>query len=243
MALGRACVWCASRSLRCPSVALRLGHLLPLQGLALVAMEWAGLGEEAEREAPHAIARHTRRDGLKTRRRLHRLRRLSEAVKKKRGIHSQTARRGTPESGATPRRRRRTIVASRLVADRTARSGQQRVRVGCWNVRGFGGRFSRTDPWVKRECLFRIFETRKWNAVLLSDVAYPTAGVYEYRTARQVWTVVTQGRVAIALDAVWTRRWRDSGAVQYSAGGVRSGRSCRGISVFLGREGHRRGGI
>ncbi|CAK0853303.1 unnamed protein product [Prorocentrum cordatum] len=86
----------------------------------------------------------------------------------------------------------------------------------------------------QRECLFRIFETRKWNAVLLSDVAYPTAGVYEYRTAHQVWTVVTQGRVAIALDAVWTRRWRDSGAVQYSAGGARSGRSCRGISVFLG---------
>eukprot|EP00969_Alexandrium_andersonii_P113351 5009224-Alexandrium_andersonii.AAC.1 len=75
---------------------------------------------------------------------------------------------------------------------------------------------------------------------MMSDVAFPTNGVKEYRTDRQVWTIVVQGKVAIALDERWADRWHRAGAtVRCAKGG--SDRSNRVMLISVRGERGRRG--
>eukprot|EP00969_Alexandrium_andersonii_P133025 5882456-Alexandrium_andersonii.AAC.1 len=47
---------------------------------------------------------------------------------------------------------------------------------------------------------------------MLSDVAFPENGVQEYRADSTVWTIVVQGKVAIAMNERWAKCWREAGA-------------------------------
>eukprot|EP00974_Lingulodinium_polyedra_P091423 8862417-Lingulodinium_polyedra.AAC.1 len=55
--------------------------------------------------------------------------------------------------------------------------GQEWVKFGTWNVRGFGGRYSRTDPEMKGKCIFDLLESRGWEVAMLTDLAFPGNGV------------------------------------------------------------------
>ena len=61
---------------------------------------------------------------------------------------------------------------------------------------------------LKSRCLLGVWEARGWSAVCLSDVWFAEKGVYTFASNAQTWTVVVEGRVAIALNEPWAAAWR-----------------------------------
>ena len=96
--------------------------------------------------------------------------------------------------------------------------GVTRIKVGTWNVRGFGGRFARIDQALKAECIFSLMESRGWEVGMLSDLSFEMNGVREFRTSRQTWTLIIQGKVGIALNREWASDWREAGAKVWCLG-------------------------
>eukprot|EP00974_Lingulodinium_polyedra_P065490 6331952-Lingulodinium_polyedra.AAC.1 len=71
---------------------------------------------------------------------------------------------------------------------------------------------------------------------MLTDLAFPENGVRAYKTRTQEWTLVVQGKVGIALDQTWAKRWRETGAVVRMAGRAED-RANRVVAVGVGRQG------
>ena len=121
---------------------------------------------------------------------------------------------------------------------REVRAGRDRIRLGAWNVRGWGGQWSRCDPWLKKEALLEQADAQQWQAVLLSDLWFPENGIIQYRSAVQVWTLVHHGKVGVLLSEDWVARWRAGGARQFFVGQTNK-KSSRAMALYV--PGARRG--
>ena len=113
-------------------------------------------------------------------------------------------------------------------------------RIGTWNLRGLGGRFRRSDPALKIECVLKVLESRRWKACLLSDLCYPTNGVREYFSNGRKWVIVNKGKVGVALNEEFAAQWRESGAIQFSIGGAER-KTDRTLALYIAGKGWRKG--
>ena len=114
------------------------------------------------------------------------------------------------------------------------------VRGGTWNTRGLGASFGRTDPFLKAQCFFTLFEKRKWDYALLSDLKYSENGVREHRTKNARWTLVVQGKVGIAMSERLAKLWRDGGAIIDTVG-RRDVSTTRMVATIVPAKGWKKG--
>ena len=114
------------------------------------------------------------------------------------------------------------------------------VKGGTWNTRGWGGKYARVDPFLKVECLLAMIDARDWAFCLFTDVKSSVNGVREYKTRKNAYTVIIQGKVAMALREDWASKWRQGGARPHFPGQARSG-STRCMAIEVAGAGHRRG--
>jgi len=147
------------------------------------------------------------------------------------------------EKNNKKRRRQRSMACAKAAqAQRTQskkeRKNKQVIRGGTWNTRGWGGRFARLDQAMKTECLLALASARKWCFCIFSDVRFSENGVREYNTKSGKWTVIIQGRVAIGLNAKWSKTWREGGAKVVHPGRTASTRC---MAVEIAGEGWVRG--
>ena len=118
--------------------------------------------------------------------------------------------------------------------------GRGEIKGGTWNTRGWGGALRHSDPYMKTQCLLRLVEKRKWKFCLFTDTRFEENGVREYRQGGRKWTVITQGKVAIAIDEEWAKWWRDSGAKVFTTG-TPENKDNRVMGIQVNRRGWRRG--
>ena len=86
--------------------------------------------------------------------------------------------------------------------------------MGTWNTRQLGARAGNIDQDQKLDALIDIWELRKWEIVTLSDTKLGTNVTLETQSQSQPkWTIISRGRVAIALNGKWTAAWRNYGIV------------------------------
>ena len=92
------------------------------------------------------------------------------------------------------------------------------IRFGTWNTRRVGSDSLNFDPFMKTKCLFTLFEKRKWQAALLTDVDFFGDSFRQYDTGNQQWIMIVRGKVAIAITGDLIARWRRGGQLIYDSG-------------------------
>ena len=110
-------------------------------------------------------------------------------------------------------------------------------RVGAWNVRRWGAIYVPYDPWTKTCALLHLASRRTWNAILLADTAFNTSAPQQVRIASRTWTIIPDGRVAIALDEKATWAWNQGGFKR----AVARPNQGRALLVLLPRIGYHKG--
>jgi exonuclease III len=105
------------------------------------------------------------------------------------------------------------------------------VKIGTHNTRGWGSRWSTLDQGLKTRCLLRLWEWRKWDIVLLSEVSLGAQGILEIERTLGNWYVIHRDRVAIALNEEMKARW-DKGGNK-----VMVGEDGRSMAVYIPKQG------
>ena len=129
------------------------------------------------------------------------------------------------KSNRKAKRTRRRAIAKRLKGKARWKLGEGhakgRAKIGTWNTRGLGASGGRgiMDPAEKLKGFVKIWEARKWCAVLLTDVCFGGTGIREYKSEQETWTIIHHGKVAVALCREMTRHWRRGGAVWHGGTG------------------------
>ena len=87
---------------------------------------------------------------------------------------------------------------------------RRQVRIGTWNTRQLGATQGRHDPHLKFKQLSQIWEHRGWSIVLLSDTKWGRHTEFEIDGHQTTWTIISRGRVSIALNEKWKLAWQRS---------------------------------
>ena len=112
-----------------------------------------------------------------------------------------------------------------------SRQAKRLCNVGSWNTRQLGARTGTIDQDLKLDELIDVWELRKWEIVTLVDTKLGTHATLETQSQTQPkWTIVSRGRVSIALNEPWTLAWRNS-SIQVNTDG--KGEACRSMLLQI----------
>ena len=111
------------------------------------------------------------------------------------------------------------------------RQAKRLCNVGSWNTRQLRTRTGSIDQDLKLGELIDVWELRKWEIVTLVDTKLGTHATLETQSQTQPkWTIVSRGRVSIALNEPWTLAWRNS-SIQVNTDG--KGEACRSMLLQI----------
>ena len=128
--------------------------------------------------------------------------------------------------------RRKRIGHGKWVGRFAKRRQAKRIcNVGSWNTRQLGARTGYVDQDLKLDELIDLWELRKWEMVTLVDTKLGTHATLETQSSTQPkWTLVSRGRVCIALNEPWALAWRND-AIQVNTDG--KGEACRSMLLQI----------
>ena len=92
------------------------------------------------------------------------------------------------------------------------------VAIGAWNTRQLGAANSKFDQYLKFRHLSQLWEKRGWEIVILTDTKWGRHATFEIEGHEHTWTVISRGKVSIALKPKWAQAWRDSRTVVHTDG-------------------------
>ena len=111
------------------------------------------------------------------------------------------------------------------------RQQKRKCILGTWNTRQLGARTGHIDQDQKLDMLADVWEMRKWELVALTDTKLGSnASLETQSTSQPQWTVISRGRVAIALNAQWAQAWKHTHIPVYTDG---QGDQCRSMLVQI----------
>jgi hypothetical protein len=91
------------------------------------------------------------------------------------------------------------------------RQSKRLVILGTWNTRQLGATTGYIEQDLKLGALMDLWDTRKWEMVALTDTKLgPSTTLATPNGTRPKWTVLSRGRVALALNERWTQAWQHS---------------------------------
>ena len=113
---------------------------------------------------------------------------------------------------------------------RRKRTQKRKVTIGTWNTRQLGATHSYFDQELKLAALTSFWNLRKWEIVCLTDTKLGSSSILETTPpAPTTWTIISRGKVSIALNPAWTQAWR-SGNYPIHTDGL--GAQCRIIMLL-----------
>ena len=85
-------------------------------------------------------------------------------------------------------------------------------------TRQLGAANSKFDQYLKVKHLSQLWEKRGWEIVILTDTKWGRHATFEIEGHKHTWTVISRGKVSIALKPKWAQAWRDSRTVVHTDG-------------------------
>ena len=77
--------------------------------------------------------------------------------------------------------------------------------MGTWNTRQLGATTGYIDQDLKLNALMDIWDLRNWELVALTDTKLGTSNTLgTHNRTRPNWTILSRGRVALALNERWS---------------------------------------
>ena len=111
------------------------------------------------------------------------------------------------------------------------RQSKRTAILGTWNTRQLGATTGYIDQDLKLEALMDLWDNRKWEMAALTDTKLgPSAILATPNSTRPKWTVLSRGRVALALNERWTQAWQHSKLPIHTDG---KGHQCRMMLVQI----------
>lgn len=106
------------------------------------------------------------------------------------------------------------------------RAQKRKATFGTWNTRQLGAVQGYIDQELKLETMTTLWNQRKWEIVCMTDTKLGQACVLETTsTTTPRWTIISRGKVAIALNTQWTQAWRNSSYPIHTDGNLAECRS------------------
>lgn len=107
-------------------------------------------------------------------------------------------------------RKRKRIADSKWTQRfRRKRTQKRKVTIGTWNTRQLGATHSYFDQELKLAAFTSFWNLRKWEIVCLTDTKLGSSSILETTPpAPNTWTIISRGKVSIALNPAWTQAWR-----------------------------------
>ena len=116
-------------------------------------------------------------------------------------------------------RKRKRIGMGKFTHSYLTRMRKRRVvAIGAWNTRQLGAANSKFDQYLKFKHLSQLWEKRGWEIVILTDTKWGRHATFEIEGHEHTWTVISRGKVSIALKPKWAQAWRDSRTVVHTDG-------------------------
>ena len=111
------------------------------------------------------------------------------------------------------------------------RQSKRLATLGTWNTRQLGATTGYIDQDLKLEALMDLWDVRQWEMVALTDTKLgPSTTLATHTKTRPPWTVISRGRVALALNERWTQAWQHSKSPIHTDG---KGQQCRMMLVQI----------
>ena len=111
------------------------------------------------------------------------------------------------------------------------RQSKRLITMGTWNTRQFGATSGYIDQDLKLKVLIDLWDTRKWEIVALTDTKLgPSTTLATHNNNKPTWTVLSRGRVALALNERWAQAWQQSTTPIHTDG---TGHQCRMMLVQI----------
>ena len=128
--------------------------------------------------------------------------------------------------------KRRRIAHSKWIARFTRKRNQKRKTIlGNWNTRQLGATQGYIDQELKLAALIDFWNLRKWEIVSLTDTKLGHSCVLETPPpAVTKWTIISRGKVSVALNPRWTQAWRNGNYPVHTDG---LGEHCRVMLIHI----------
>ena len=111
------------------------------------------------------------------------------------------------------------------------RQSKRLVVMSTWNTRQLGATTGYIDQDLKLNALMDIWDLRKWELIALTDTKLcPSNTLGTHNQTRPNWTILSRGRVALALKERWFEAWQHSNLPMHTDG---NGQQCRMMLVHI----------
>lgn len=116
--------------------------------------------------------------------------------------------------------RRKQIAQSKWVKRLQHKRQQPRIcAIGNWNTRQLGATTGYIDQELKIQALTALWDARQWQIVCLTDTKLGAHTELEtHPPIPSQWTLISRGKVTVALNQKWTQSWKDGRIPVYTDG-------------------------